>query len=74
MTKISRQLDMLIQAVVDNEYQLDTNKHGVDLLKIDLEKIFDNAEKDADEQREYVRNLEEELQHVVALLEKFKDK
>ncbi len=74
MTKISRQLNDLIQKVVDNEYQLGTNKHGVDLLKIDLEKIFEYATNDADEQQKYIRNLEEELQYVNALLEKFKDK
>ena len=74
MTVLSRRMDEIILDVIDNKYQLATNPQGKALLKIDLEDIFDVASVAADNQAEYIRNLEEELQYTTALLQKFEGK
>jgi ATP sulfurylase len=68
MTYISRELDKIIKKIIDNEYQLDTNSQGKDLLKLDLEEIY---RKDKKYQYDHVKNLEDDLRYCHNLLSKF---
>ncbi len=73
MTELSQQMDSIIEDIVDNKYQFSESQHAKALLKIDLEKIYENVEQDAEYHREYVMDLEKELAHVHDLLEKLND-
>ncbi len=71
MTKLSQAMDVLINDIDTGKYQVQENVHGKALLKLDLEDIYNDAIKDNENQREYIRNLEDELSQVQALLSKF---
>ena len=71
MTKLSQAMDLIIQEIATGRYQVSENVHGKALLKIDLEDIMSEAIKNNEDQAEYIRNLEEELEQVNALLSKF---
>ncbi len=74
MTQLSRDMDKLINDIDSGKYQVQTNKHGKELLKIDLEDMFKDSIKDNNNQAEYIKNLELELENSNALLSKFEVK
>jgi uncharacterized protein (DUF2249 family) len=71
MTQLSRDMDRLIEDINQGKYQIEENDNGKKLLKIDLERIFERAIKDKENQAEYIRNLEQDLKHCDELLIKF---
>ena len=74
MTQLSRDMDQLVNDIDLGKYQVQTNKHGKELLKIDLEDMFKDSIKNNNNQAEYIKNLELELENSNALLSKFEVK
>ncbi len=70
MTKLSREMDALIEDIDNGKYQVPENKHGKELLKMDMEDMYHNVIKDKEEQASYVTDLEIEIQMLNALLSK----